>query len=236
MPTPSPAAAFCQPVEGKIEQSCTSLATGLHYWLYLPSPALYPPISNPPLLLYLHGFNHSGSNLNLLLGGGLPYEIENGRSLPMLVVSPQCPSGENWQTENMVSWLSKFTEEATAQFHADPQRVYLTGFSMGGDGVWAVGLAHPGQFSALAPVGSWYSNLANVCNLQDVPVWVFQGDQDEIVSKEFAQKITAALQACGGTVKLTLFPKTSHEGSRNLTYGMDELYLWLLLQARQTSS
>lgn len=51
-------------------------------------------------------------------------------------------------------------------------------------------------------------------------------------TKAYAQKITAALQTCGGKVKLTLFPKTGHEGSQSLTYSMDALYLWLLLQSR----
>jgi len=61
---------------------------------------------------------------------------------------------------------------------------------------------------------------------------ISKGDQDEVVSKAYAQKITAALQACGGKVKLTFLPKTGHEGSQSLTYSMDELYLWLLLQSR----
>ena len=34
----------------------------------------------------------------------------------------------------------------------DPERITLTGLSMGGGGTWAIGLRHPELFAALAPV------------------------------------------------------------------------------------
>jgi predicted peptidase len=106
--------------------------------------------------------------------------------------------------------------------------VFLTGFSMGGDGVWALGIAHPEQFAALAPVGSWYWKPDLACALKDMPVWVFQGEVDEIVAPRFAQDMVRALEKCGGTVQLTLFPKAGHEESSMLAYGTDELYTWFL--------
>lgn len=241
LPTEPPVTASneCKAVPGKIEQSCTSDTSGLNYWLYLPPKQTVPENQDetkqqkPPLLIYLHGFNHSGSDLNYLLAGGLPEQLEDQRALPMIVVSPQCPQGENWQLENMVERLSHFTAEITTQYGADPRRVYLTGFSMGGDGVWALGSAHPEQFAALAPVGSWYSDEKAVCSLKNVPVWDFQGEQDQIVSPAYAKKMSAALEKCGGTVKLTLFPDADHQGSSKQAYGMDALYSWLLEQQQK---
>jgi len=223
---PVDAASQCSVIPGKIEQSCTSARTGLKYWLYLPPAGTEN--EKPPLLVYLHGFSHSGSDLNRLLAGGLPAQIENGRSLPMIVVSPQCPVGENWQYGAMVDRLSQFFSEMVTQYGADPRRVSLTGFSMGGDGVWALGIAHPEQFTALAPVASWYRKEEIVCALKDVPVWDLQGEQDRIALPAYAKKMTAALEHCGGNVKLTLFPDADHEGSSRQAYGMDELYSWFL--------
>jgi predicted peptidase len=213
-----------------IEFGCASPATGLHYLLALPQTR----DGKPPLLIYLHGFSHSGSNLEVVLTGGVPAEIEKGRQLPMIVVSPQCPAGENWQYGDMVPRLNRFVNEMIATYGADPDRTYLTGFSMGGDGVWTVGAAYPAQFAALAPIGSWYSDDKAVCALRDVPVWDFQGESDEFVSPDFARNMTAALQKCGGRVKLTLYPETGHEQSSRNAYATDALYSWLLAQKRMT--
>jgi predicted peptidase len=222
--------AGCEPRQGEIELACEDAATGLHYWLYLPDPVRVPAGQKPPLLVYLHGFNQSGADLDLLLNGGPPLQIENKRTLPMVVVSPQCPSRDNWQNADMVERLSLLVSESVKQYGADPLRVYLTGFSMGGDGVWALGIAHPEQFAALAPVGSWYVNDEKVCDLKDVPVWDFQGNMDQIVDPQYAKRMVADLQRCGGNVKLTLFQGANHEGSSGMTYGMDEFYTWLMDQ------
>src|SRR6266542_3435573 len=71
----------CHDVPGIVEQACTSPATGLHYWLYRPGHDVSAQATGLPLLVYLHGFNHSGSDLDRLLAGGLPAQIEHGRAL-----------------------------------------------------------------------------------------------------------------------------------------------------------
>ncbi len=219
--------AGCERQTGMIEQACTSPSTGLRYWLSLPKPAAIPREEKPPLLIYLHGFNHSGNQLILVADGGIPARIENGLELPMIVISPQCPFNDNWQSSSMVERLSKLIKEAVDRYDADEERVLLTGFSMGGDGVWALGIAHPEQFAALVPVASWYEKIDQICALKDVPVWDFQSERDEIVASRFARQMTAALQQCGGTARLTLFDTLSHEESSTEAYRTEELYRWL---------
>lgn len=218
--------ANCKPVPETNQQACISLATGLQYWLNIPDS----PAQDLPVLIYLHGSNRSGSQLGTVLSEGIPYQLEHGRRLPMIVVSPQCPLGDNWQTPAMVERLSHFVDEIVATYHADSKRVYLTGFSMGGDGVWALGIAHPEQFRALAPVASWYSNLDAVCAVQKIPVWVFQSDMDEVVSPHFAADMTSALNRCNGNVMLTRYSSGSHQRSAQVTYQNDALYSWFLDQ------
>jgi predicted peptidase len=185
------------------------------------------------LLVYLHGFDQSGSILKVLLDSGIPMEIENGQRPPMLVISPQCPSGDNWQNPAMIERLHQLIEEIVEKYGVDPQRVYLTGFSMGGDGVWALGIAHPEQFAALAPVGSgWYNDQSVVCALKDIPVWAFQGEMDEIVSPIYVRGMVAALRQCGGQVRLTLYAGAGHLESSRLAYEEDQFYPWLLEQKR----
>ena len=46
---------------------------------------------------------------------------------------------------------------ARAQLHPDAQRIYLTGHSMGGHGVWQLGALFPDQFAAIGPSAGWIS-------------------------------------------------------------------------------
>jgi predicted peptidase len=208
-----------------MELACTSAATGLHYWLYLPE---HPSGEKLPMILYLHGFSHSGSDLGKLLRGGPPQEIEAGRAINAVVVSPQCPSGDIWPSAKMVEQLSEFVDELLDLYPVDPQRVTLTGFSMGGDGTWWLGVAHPELFAALAPVASWYLKTGEMCALKDMPIWDFQGEKDTIVNPEIARDRADALETYGGSVKLTFYPDADHEQSSRLAYGTDALYEWLL--------
>jgi len=229
-PLPLPYSANCKPLPDKRQQACQSEITGLQYWLYLPPGEAQ--LDQLPLLLYLHGFGHSGSQLKLVLSGGPPLEIENGKELRIAVVSPQCPFGQNWQTEEMIERLSQLVSEVVTQFGFDLERVTLTGFSMGGDGAWALGIAHPEQFKAVVPVASWYAKTENICNLMDISVWVFQSTKDEVVASRFAKDLVRTLELCGGNVKMTLFFDADHTTTSILVYGRDDLYTWLIQVAK----
>ena len=118
----------------------------------------------------------------------------------------------------------------------DPQRIYLTGFSLGGFGTWALGLREPNRFAALVPVaGGWeFASEAvpsNICDLGHTPIWVFHGEQDEIVKPVQSDVLVAALRACGNDARYTLLPQATHAASGVLPYQDSELYDWLLQQS-----
>ncbi len=48
-------------------------------------------------------------------------------------------------------------DEATRLFRPDPNRVYLTGHSMGGHGTWQIGAQFPDRFAAIGPSAGWVS-------------------------------------------------------------------------------
>jgi hypothetical protein len=68
-----------------------------------------------------------------------------------------------------------------------------------------------------------------ICKLKDIPVWVFHGAQDTELSISQAKERVEALKACGGNVRLTLYPNAGHN-AWTATYRNPELYAWLLLQ------
>jgi len=126
--------------------------------LYLPKGYGEEKDQKWPLILFLHGAGERGSNLELVKKHGPPRLIEQGREFPFIIASPQCPSG-SWWTEKLDSLLA-LLDDIQSKYAVDPNRVYLTGLSMGGFGSWSLGCRHPERFAAIvrsvaAATGFW---------------------------------------------------------------------------------
>jgi predicted peptidase len=209
----------------------------LNYLLFVPEGYGKEPRKKWPLILFLHGVGERGDNpeeLELLKEVGLPTLLEQQADFPFIVLSPQCPTDSNW--ESQLDDVDALLDEVAATYAVDPDRVYLTGLSMGGFGTWALALRHPDRFAALVPIAGGYrfgsdATPESICDLKDVPVWVFHGAQDTLVLPSQSEVMVSALQACGADVRFTLYPDAEHD-SWTETYGNPELYAWLLEQAR----
>ncbi len=64
--------------------------------------------------------------------------------------------GFDWQDWGRLDFL-EVLEEIKKNFKIDTNRIYLTGHSMGGHGVWHIGTTHPDIFAAIAPSAGWTS-------------------------------------------------------------------------------
>jgi len=181
-----------------------------------------------PLMLFLHGAGERGSNLELVKKHGPAKLIEQGKDMPFVVVSPQCPTGQWWleRIETLIALL----DEVQSKYAVDPDRVYLTGLSMGGFGTWGLACAHPERFAAVAPIcGGGQRYRAD--RLRNVPVWAFHGAKDPVVPLAESQTMVDAVNRTGGQAKLTVYPEAQHD-SWTATYDNAELYDWLLSYKR----
>jgi len=72
------------------------------------------------------------------------------------VVAPtnRRPYGFDWEDWGRLDAL-EVLEIAQQRWDIDPQRIYLTGHSMGGHGVWQVGVMAPDRFAAIGPSAAW---------------------------------------------------------------------------------
>jgi predicted peptidase len=203
----------------------------LHYLLYLPADddtLDIKPWKRWPLMLFLHGAGERGTDLKLVMHHGPPKLVREGQQFQFIIVSPQCPQNERWYTK--LGLLTALLNEVESNYAVDSSRIYLTGMSMGGFGTWALAIAHPDRFAAIAPVCGG-GNPSQVCALRNVPVWCFHGAEDQIVLLKQSQEMVDALQACGGNVKFTIYPHTGHD-SWTQTYANPFLYAWFLEHTR----
>ncbi len=202
--------------------------------LYLPDDYEKDPQQKWPLILFLHGSGERGNDLELLKRQPLPKILEEQKNFPFIVLSPQLPfEMGNWS--GLIDPVKVLLDRVQAAYSADAQRVYLTGLSMGGFGTWEFALRYPKRFAAIVPIAGGYryqSNAIpeNICDLKDLPVWVFHGAQDANVVPSQSEDMVEALRACGGNVRFTLYPDADHGASWTSAYADPELYEWLLEQ------
>lgn len=199
------------------------------YKLFLPH--LYEDLQDTsfPLILFLHGVRKRGSDLHLLDGYGLTHIAEQSENFPCIVVAPQCPSDTVWpeHRDTVLHLLSEVIE----QFRVDRQSVYVTGFSMGANGVWDLAANTEGVFAAAVPLAGWYEPQA-ASRLTSIPIWTFHGEDDDDVPISKTEEIVNAIKNAGSTPKFTRYPGFKHF-IMDVTYTNPELYKWLLENKRR---
>jgi len=94
-------------------------------------------------------------------------------------------------------------------YKIDPDRVYLTGCSMGGSGAWAVASRHPELFAATAPVCGRTSQLP-LEDLRHVPLFNQHGAKDWVVLVDQSRFAIDFLQKMGYAVLYKEFPEAGH--------------------------
>jgi hypothetical protein len=211
----------------------SSEKAGLDYLLYVPEDYGKDTQQKWPLILYLHGGDRRNATLALLENDFLPRTLKDQDDFSFIVVSPLGESEEYefWPENEMVDSVFVLLDEIQAAVSVDSDRIYLTGSSSGGNGTWGIGLQHPEYFAALAPVAGYYgwpfTVPENICDLKNVPVWVFHGEKDYIVPLDAEQKIVEALEDCSGDVQFTIFPGAGHDIDEEV-YANPDLYTWFL--------
>lgn len=214
-----------------------SLTTLLNPQYLVFRPVTSSPNEKQPLLIYLHGGGGKGTDI-LRHRNASPVKYFNAcEEQPFVIVVPQCQKGGEWQTADLDVWLEHL--QLTLDF--DPDRVYLTGSSMGGFGTWAWGAASPEYFAAIAPLAGGLGlggpkaispDLAQwLDSLVEIPVWAFHGAMDSVVPADRSERMVEGLEKRGAQeVRLTIYPDLGHNIGK--TYWDPALYEWFLSHSR----
>ena len=218
------------------------------YQVFVPND--WTPDKKWPVILFLHGAGKRGADGTRQTEEGLPEVLRRKPDFPAVVVMPQCRRRTWWGEPAMEAQTFKALEDSMEGLNGDPDRIYLTGLSMGGFGTWAFGYKYPKRFAALVPVcggvmdrrfpaPSWHPAARapedpyreTAAKISHVPVWAFHGDTDRSVSVSESRKLNEALLAVGGNVKYTEYPGVGHR-SWDRAYAENDLIPWLLSQSK----
>jgi acetyl esterase/lipase len=214
------------------------------YALYVPPD--FDPAKSWPLIVALHGaYSNPLHNLRRVFGlDNRPGETDDEAArnplplpdVPALVVSPLGRGGLMGYDGLGEEDVMRVIADVRRAYKIDPERMTLTGLSMGGGGTWAIGLRHPEMFAALAPVCGisdfvptiprselpFYdvarlealSPPAIAENAAHVQVMIFHGADDPTVPVENSRKMAARYRALGWlgkNVSYTEYPGVKHE-------------------------
>jgi len=195
-----------------------------------------------PLIYFLHGSGDAEYDSEFVLTYGLPAVLAQGEQpddFEFVVVAPQAQPGTTWYVGSQPEIVDSLLGQVLDTYLVDPDRVYLTGLSMGGYGSWHIATRYPERYAAMASLsGSGYQSLELppaefACRLTEVPVWGIHGQQDLIASyAPIKAQVDAWETVCGHRVKWTAYPDEGHFSTYEIAYRDPELYDWFLIHTR----
>jgi predicted peptidase len=178
-----------------------------------------------PLILSLHGAGGLLKEDNLI-----EVRAKREAGFPFIVLAPRSSNG--WSTP----LLDDLLVNAGKRLRIDPDRIYVTGLSMGAYGAWALVVAYPHRFAALALVAGG-GVVSDACTLKHLPLWAFHNRADPVVPVTESESIVAAVRQCNGVANLTIYdqlaPNQWAHNAWQSAWTTPELYQWFL-QLRRT--
>ncbi|HTL07046.1 MAG TPA: PKD domain-containing protein [Chitinophagaceae bacterium] len=188
-----------------------------------------------PLIIFLHGIGERGngtSQLNIVANNGIPLYCRMGASMrftvggqtsSFVVLSPQLSTQYGyWPT----FYVKEMINYAKANLQIDPNRIYITGLSLGGGGIWRVitdtyNFDHTfdASVAAAAPVcGTQEENDADYCSTigaNNLPIWAFHSMDDGTVGVGATQHAEILSNNCPTTprAKFTYYQSGGHGGA-----------------------
>jgi predicted peptidase len=202
-------------------------------------------------VLFFHGSGERGKdNKKQLVHGVERFARPDSRSrYPCFVLAPQCPTDLDkqpimWNGERERMHSLKLTPEVAIplrtalellnmiedNYPIDPDRIYITGISMGGFAVWEALMRHPERFAAAIPVCGG-GDVSHADRIKNVPVWAFHGADDPVVPVECSRSMIKIIKNAGGQALYTEYPGVGHN-SWDRAYAEPEFLSWLFSQKR----
>jgi predicted esterase len=195
------------------------------YRLYVPT--LYDGKTPLPLVIALHGTSGNESTLFDKYGDGAIKTAAEKHGL--LLVSPLGRGITEYYGLGEHDVLGVIGD-VRSRYRVDPDRIYITGHSMGGTGAARLALQHPDLFAAAAPLAPAFSHPHLAPNAAHVPFWWILGGEDDAFYLKGVLPGVERMLLPGRPHRLTILPGRGH-GDWVPEY-FDPVFAWLLKHRR----
>lgn len=218
--------------------------------LFLP-PAYFRTKEPLPIIMTLHNAGLTGTNGRGLAIEGMAmlwvrdeWDSRNTlkppdnalvirKSAQFIGIAPQCPPRHTFEDEPTPHILAELATQVARAYHADDDRVYLTGFSYGGLATWQVAEKTPKRWAAIVPLSCRTSGdpVKTVQTLKDMPIYLATGTEDWALP--LCQQWHEALKAGGhSNFVFHITPGGTHWSYHSL-YTNPQFMDWLFAQKRE---
>ena len=183
-------------------------------------PKGYSPSNPVPFVLALH---YGGSPNGAAQGVMLTLVQPALEDLGALIVAPESMGG-GWNTADNERAVNMLVDAVEATYRIDSRRTAVTGFSMGGTGVWFFAEKYPDRFRTAVPVagmppasiGQWRT-----------PVFAVHSRNDEVVPIGPTETRIKELQQAGVRAELIALTGITHYQTNRFVDGLRRAVPWL---------
>jgi len=163
-------------IERKPEMDAKVITLGDKKMPWLEKTFGTPPADGASLWISMHG------------GGGAPKEVNDEQWQNQIqlyqpsegiYLAPRAPSDNwnLWHEDHIDPMFQRLIEDFVALRGVNPNKVYLMGYSAGGDGVWQLAPRMADRFAA-ASMMAGHPNEASLLGLRNLPFGIFMGGAD----------------------------------------------------------
>ncbi len=209
-------------------------------------PLNYNKKKQYPLVVFLAGDGERGNDNEKQLYAIPNALIDNAGRIkyPCFILAPQCPQKRLWvrfpnfpeslqataEPTFPAKWTFELLDQLTKQLPVNKQRIYITGYSGGGEGTFDFLTRRSDFFAAAIPICS-VSDTAKANSIHSIAIWAFHGDKDEINNVKYSRLIITAIKKYGGHPKYSEYAGMGHN-IINKAYAEPGLFDWLFSQKK----
>lgn len=219
--------------------------------LFVPQQAIDNPNQKYPLVLFLHGDGQRGFNNTSQVNSNIDNLLAKAKSEGFFIYAPQLTANVTyWTTANMDKVIRKLAS-AARDYNVDVSRVYVTGLSLGGGGVWDTINRYDGGVAAAVSICGTNPQIAvDFGALVNKHIWSFHAGNDGTVSVGLSRNRVNGIRNADGLANLSWPPTYTtesyfydHHNQRytefqtgnhpiwNTVYADANVYTWMLAKS-----
>ena len=216
-------------------------------------PFEYDENGSYPLVVFLHGAGERGSDneRQMAYGPDTFGSYQARQDYPAIVLFPQCPSDVMWSRRNKytnendelifefpveenpnyaMEMVIELVNELKANESVDPNRIYITGLSMGGIGSFEFAYYAPDIPAAVASMAGGHDPSLLTQYGENIAFSIYHGSNDGVVPPRYSREMFAEMQSLGYDARFFEAEGRGHEWNYVLE---DPDYIdWLFQQVR----
>lgn len=209
---------------GAYQSAHTDSVTGktMEYYIYIPESAT----QNMPLVIFLHGLGEVGP-VALIEDNPMISQAKAvyGEAYPFVILAPSTKI-PTWASDMIPERLKALIDYIVTEYQIDPERIIITGHSLGSAGVYRMLELYGDYFSAAVPISEPDTSEVDATLCTNVRIWAFAGSEEPECSEQMRQ-LTQMINDLGGTAQYTEIEDCTHGRTPYRTFLWD-VFEWMI--------